>query len=298
MTEAKTFKQRSMKTGELIVKVLTYIALSFFALIILVPFMVVVLTSFKTFNETLQSGFTWGFKDGISIEGYKALFDRNTVASGTNMHPLLLSFINTLIIVLPSTFLGLLASAISAYAFAKINFPLKKQLFGFLLMTMMLPYIITVAPSYIIFDYLQLTNTKFPLMVPGMFGAAACVFFMRQFYTSIPTDLVEAAKIDGSNHFGIFFRIMVPLSMSALIAQAVLGFLGGYNDFFAPVLYLHTEDQYTLQVYLSLMQGSYGTSEWPTIMAGALVALAPTIILYIFAQRYFIEGIATSGLKV
>jgi multiple sugar transport system permease protein len=191
-----------------------------------------------------------------------------------------------------------LTSAISAYAFAKGRFPLKKPLFGILLMTMMIPAVITLAPSFMIYDMLRLTGTFFPLMVPGMFGAAACVFFMRQFYYGIPNELVEAAKIDGCNHLRIFFQIMVPLSKSALIAQLVLGFLAGYNDYFAPTLYLvNNPDLSTLQMVLGRMQSTWG-GEWNVVMAGAVIALAPTIVLYFIAQKYFVEGIATSGMKL
>ena len=213
------------------------------------------------------------------------------------MPVMLRGFINTLIIVIPPTILGLFCSAISAYAFAKLRFKGKNLLFGFLLLTMMIPGTIMLTPSYMIYDMIGWTNTPLPLMIPGMFGAATCVFFMRQFYSGIPTELIEAAKLDGMGYFKIFWKIMVPLSVPALFAQGLLGFIGGYNDYFGPYLYLQDPEWYTLQIALKSFQGSY-SSNVPTIMAGSIVALIPTLVIYAVAQNYFIEGIATSGMKL
>ena len=139
-------------------------------------------------------------------------------------------------------------------------------------------------------------GTPLPLMIPGMFGAAACVFYLRQFFMGIPTETLEAARLDGVGYVGMFFKMMVPLSVPALIAQGVLGFVGGYNDYLAPLLYLTTPPLQTLQIALQTFVTMYN-ADWPAIMAGVIVALLPTIIIYLIAQRYFIEGIASSGLK-
>lgn len=281
---------------ELIAKIITLTALVIMSLFILIPFYVIVITSFKLNEESTGLNFTWWPQDGFHLDGYhNVLFNDASGASGTSS--ILNGFKNTLIVVLPSAIVGLLISALSAYAFAKINFPGKNILFSVLLVTMMIPGLIMLTPSYLLYDSLYLVDTFFPLMVPGMFGAAACVFFMRQYYYGIPTDLVEAAKIDGMNHLSIFFKIMVPLSTSALIAQGVLGFVGGYNDYFGPLLYLHSPANYTLQIALKFSVSTYGY-DWQTVMAGAVIALIPTTIIYIVAQRYFVEGIATAGLKM
>ena len=208
-----------------------------------------------------------------------------------------LGLLNTLLIVLPPTIIGLFTSSLAAYAFAKLRFKSKNFLFSVLLATMMIPGTIMLTPSYLLYDKIYWTGTAFPLMIPGMFGAAACVFFMRQFYMGIPTDLIEAAKLDGMGYFGIFFKIMVPLSVPALLAQGILGFIGGYNDYFGPYLYLTDPTMYTLQIALNSFQGTYA-SKWPTMMAGAVCALIPTLLIYILAQKYFIQGIATAGMKL
>lgn len=287
---------RRAKINRVIGKVLIYFVLVLFALWILAPFSIVIITSFKTWQEASDPEFSF-FPKEFSIQGYKEVFTYVSSANAEDMPVVLRGFINTLIIVIPPTILGLFCSAMSAYAFAKLRFKGKNLLFSFLLMTMMIPGTIMLTPSYLIYDAIRWTNTPLPLMIPGMFGAATCVFFMRQFYTGIPTELVEAAKLDGMGYFKIFWKIMVPLSVPALFAQGLLGFIGGYNDYFGPYLYLQDPEWYTLQLALKSFQGAYSFNT-PTIMAGSLVALLPTLIIYIVAQKYFIEGIATSGMKL
>lgn len=284
------------KTKRIVGKVLIYLALVIFAIWILAPFSIVIMTSFKTWQEATDPEFAF-FPKEFTFQGYKEVFTYTASAGDFPMPVMLRGFINTLIIIIPPTILGLFCSAISAYAFAKLRFKGKNLLFGFLLLTMMIPGTIMLTPSYMIYDMIGWTDTPLPLMIPGMFGAATCVFFMRQFYSGIPTELIEAAKLDGMGYFKIFWKIMVPLSVPALFAQGLLGFIGGYNDYFGPYLYLQDPEWYTLQIALKSFQGSY-SSNVPTIMAGSIVALIPTLVIYAVAQNYFIEGIATSGMKL
>lgn len=284
------------KAKRIVGKVFIYLALVIFAIWILAPFSIVIITSFKTWQEATDPEFSF-FPKEFTFQGYKEVFTYTASTGDFQMPVMLRGFINTLIIVIPPTILGLFCSAISAYAFAKLRFNGKNLLFGFLLLTMMIPGTIMLTPSYMIYDMIGWTNTPLPLMIPGMFGAATCVFFMRQFYSGIPTELIEAAKLDGMGYFKIFWKIMVPLSVPALFAQGLLGFIGGYNDYFGPYLYLQDPEWYTLQIALKSFQGSY-SSNVPTIMAGSIVALIPTLVIYAVAQNYFIEGIATSGMKL
>ena len=284
------------KTKRIVGKVLIYLALVIFAIWILAPFSIVIMTSFKTWQEATDPEFSF-FPKEFTFQGYKEVFTYTASAGDFPMPVMLRGFINTLIIIIPPTILGLFCSAISAYAFAKLRFKGKNLLFSFLLLTMMIPGTIMLTPSYMIYDMIGWTDTPLPLMIPGMFGAATCVFFMRQFYSGIPTELIEAAKLDGMGYFKIFWKIMVPLSVPALFAQGLLGFIGGYNVYFGPYLYLQDPEWYTLQIALKSFQGSY-SSNVPTIMAGSIVALIPTLVIYAVAQNYFIEGIATSGMKL
>ncbi len=294
-TADKLNLSRKSSVKRIIGKTLIYLVLVIFALWILAPFSIVVITSFKTWKEAADPEFSF-FPREFSLEGYKEVFTY-TGSSADGLPIVLKGFINTLIIVIPPTVFGLFFSAMSAYAFAKLRFKGKNLLFSILLATMMIPGTIMLTPSYLLYDMMGWVDTPLPLMIPGAFGAATCVFFMRQFYSAIPTELIEAAKLDGMGYFKIFWKIMVPLSVPALFAQGLLGFIGGYNDYFGPYLYLQDDKWITLQLALKSFQGAY-SNRVPTIMAGAVIALIPTLLIYVLAQKYFIEGIATSGMKL
>ena len=291
---SKEKKNRNARIKRVVSQVLIYVVLIIFALWILAPFSIVITTSFKSNGESANLDFSFWPKQ-FTFEAYKDIFTYNP--RGEGMSVVIRGFINTLLIVIPPTILGLFCSAMSAFAFAKLRFTGKNFLFSVLLFTMMIPGTIMLTPSFMIYSMIGWVDTPLPLMIPGMFGAATCVFFMRQFYAGIPTSLIEAAKLDGMGYFKIFWKIMVPLSVPALLAQGILGFIGGYNDYFGPLLYIRNPDWYTLQIALASFQGTYASKN-STMMAGSLIALLPTLIIYIVAQKYFIEGIATSGMKL
>ena len=290
-------RKKKLQPKDLVAKIFIYAALVLFALWVLLPFSLVLLTSFKGIIEANSLDFNWWPKE-FTFQGYEKVldYDMGTAYEGV---PLIVSgFINTLWIVIPPTILGLFSSAISAYAFAKLRFKLRDKMFSLLLATMMIPGTILLTPTYIIYNEIGWVNTPFPLMIPGMFGAAACVFFMRQFYLGIPTELIEAAEIDGMGYFGIFFKIMVPLSVPALLAQALLGFIGGYNDYLGPLIYLQDPEMYTLQIAMNQLKSFCAGRNVPAMMAATVISIIPTIVLYIIAQKRFVEGVATSGMKV
>ena len=292
-------KKKKLSTSEIIEKISVYTFLIIFTLWILVPFSIIIATSVKNWREAASLGFTWLPKGGIKgfdFSGYKEVLSYKASADAV-LPTVIRGFLNTLLYVIPPTVVGLFTSSISAYAFAKIKFKHKDLLFSLLIGTMMIPGTIMLTPSYMIYDMIGWTDTPLPLMIPGMFGAAACVFFMRQFFSGIPDSLIEAAKLDGMGYWGIFFSIIAPLAVPALLAQGILGFIGGYNDYFGPYIYLQTPDLYTLQIALRSFSGTY-SSKFNVVMAGTVMAIIPTLIIYIFAQKYFIEGIATSGMKL
>ena len=279
------------KRKELLRKLIIYFGLALFALFVLIPFAIMLISSFKHKEETIGS-FTWWPEMGVTLRGYINAFEK--VASSTSI---IEGFFNTLWIIIPPTVIGLLVSTLSAYAFAKLRFRGKNIMFGLLIATMMVPGIATLVPSYIIWDYLGVTvNAPFlPLMIPGMFGAAACVFFMRQAIFAIPDSVIEASRIDGIGPFGCFVKIVLPLVKPALLSQGVLGFVAGYNDYFGPLIYLKSDYQ-TLQITVSVFSDRY-SGDWPSILAANIVAIIPTVLIYIFVQRYFIEGITAGGEK-
>ena len=282
---------KARQRREFLRKVIIYAGLGLFALFVLFPFAIMLISSFKYKEETIGR-FTWWPEMGLTLRGYINAFEK--VASSTSIVE---GFFNTLWIIIPPTVIGLLVSALAAYAFAKLRFRGKKVMFGLLIATMMVPGIATLVPSYIIWDYLGITvDAPFvPLMIPGMFGAAACVFFMRQAIFAIPDSIIEASRIDGLGTFGCFVKIVLPLVKPALLSQGVLGFVAGYNDYFGPLIYLKSDYQ-TLQIAVSVFSDRY-SGDWPSILAANIVAVIPTVLIYIFVQRYFIEGITAGGEK-
>jgi multiple sugar transport system permease protein len=283
---AKQSLQQNRKQIETIRKTLAYLFLITGSLIMAVPFLWMLSTSLKPEGAIFSIPPKW-IPEVIQWENYKLVFTEADFLLGLN---------NTMIVVIPPTIIGLFTSALAAYAFAKMNFPARDKLFFVLLATMTLPGIVTLVPTFILFKHLGWIDTWYPLMVPGMFGAAAAVFFLRQFFKAIPTELVDAAKIDGLGHFGIFIKIMLPLGKPAIAAQGIFGFLGGYNDYLGPLIFLNSPEKYTLQLVLASFQGYYA-SQWTLIMAGSVLALIPTVLLFFFCQRYFIEGITMTGIK-
>lgn len=273
-----------------------YAVLILYVLIILFPFLIVFLTSFKSAFDAAKSEFEWFPSEGFTADAYAVVLTYHPFGEG---FPLLVrGFFNTLLYILPPTIIGLFASAISAYAFSKLRFGASRWMYAALLATMMVPGTVMLVPQFTLYDSIGWTETPLPLIIPGMFGTAGCVFFMRQYYTGIPDSILEAAKLDGLGTIGVFFRIMVPLSVPALLAQGILGFITGYNDYLNPLLYLRGDpDLYTLQIALRYLVDKRGVDEPNISMAASIVAFLPTLIIYFFCQKYFISGIVTSGLK-
>jgi multiple sugar transport system permease protein len=243
----------------------------------------------------MDPSFTF-FPKNPDIHGYIEVF---TYASGgaDEIPTVIRGFINTMIICIPTSIVGTLVSALAAYSFSKINFKSKTLLFTILLGTMMIPGTISMIPSYVIYETIGWVDTFLPLIVPSLLGTASCVFFMRQFFYSIPDELIECAQIDGLSNIGIFIKVIIPLSLPALIAQFLLSFVSSYNAYLGPLMYLQSPDKYTLQIALNFFRGTY-TQDWAIVMAGATVSLLPTLILFLFGQKYFIDGIATTGIKM
>ncbi len=205
--------------------------------------------------------------------------------------------INTLIIALSSIVGHLLSCSLVAYGFARLRAPGKGFLFILLLSTLMLPYPVTMVPLFIIFSRLGLVNTFAPLILPAFFGNAFYIFLLRQSFKQIPADLEDAARIDGAGTLQVLRNIVLPLSRPALATVAIFTFQAAWNDFLAPLIFLHDQSLYTLQLGLSLFRGAYNV-QWAYLLASSLVVTLPVIALFFFAQRSFIEGTAFTGTKI
>lgn len=206
-------------------------------------------------------------------------------------------FGNTLMMEFWNVLGGVLTSAVVAYGFARLNFKFRGVLFSILLLTMMLPGQVTIVPQYILYNKLHLMDSYVPLILPHFFGGGAFfIFLLVQFIRGIPRELDEAAKIDGATVYSIFYRIVLPLIKPALVTVAIFTFLWSWDDFFAQVLYLNSVSKFTVSLALRMYVDQFEI-QWGRLLAMSLLSVVPSTILFFIAQKHFVEGIATTGLK-
>lgn len=217
------------------------------------------------------------------------------VESGTFNYPLYAR--NTLILVVLSLIGMVLSSAIAAYGFARIQFPGRRAMFAVCLATMMIPFPVIMVPSYMIFREVGWIGTFLPLWVPAWFGSAFNIFLLRQFFMGIPRDLEESAMLDGCSRWGCFWRIMLPLAKPAIAVVALFHVLAVWNDLLGPLIYLSHQDQFTLSLGLQFLQSRSGDTPWNQLMAASTLIALPVVALFLMAQRTFVRGVATAGLK-
>ncbi|MDH7570346.1 MAG: carbohydrate ABC transporter permease, partial [Armatimonadota bacterium] len=205
--------------------------------------------------------------------------------------------LNTLLITVISVIGQVTSASLVAYGFARFRFKGRNFLFYLLLSTMMLPAQVTMIPVFLIWRSLGLIDTFAPMTVPAFFGGGAfTIFLLRQFFMTVPKELDEAAMIDGCSFFGIWWRILLPLSRPALVTVTLFSFLGHWDDFMGPLIYLNSMEKYTVSIGLRMFQDMFGT-QLELLMAASLIHVLPTIVLFFVGQRYFIKGIALTGLK-
>jgi ABC-type glycerol-3-phosphate transport system permease component len=209
--------------------------------------------------------------------------------------------LNTAIVTAAAVFGQVLSSAVVAFGFARFRFPGRNALFVVVLATMMLPWHVTIVPSFLLFRSLGWLNTFLPLIVPSFFGASAfSIFLLRQFFLSIPRDLDEAAKIDGANSFQVFWQVILPLSKVALATVAIFAFIEHWNEFIGPLIYLNSTEKFTVSIGLRYFLATPITGDEPRdaiLMAASLIVALPPLLLFFFAQKYFVQGIVTTGMK-
>ena len=263
--------------------------------ITLFPFYIVVINSFKTSTEAQAVGFTFFPQQGFVFDHYAHLF-QNSSNIGIS---LVKSFFNSLFYAIVPVFIGTFVSAFAAFGFAKLNYPGRAFVYNFMIFTLMVPGCVSMASSYVLFDkfgWTRGTGFSLPMIIPACFGGIGCVMFLREFFKGIPDGMLEAARIDGCGKIRIFFKIMIPLGMPAIIAQLVLGFIGAYNDYQSALIYLNYPRQYTVQLALQFFNGI--GADKALAAAAAVFGIVPLLILYIIFQKKIISGISfSSGLK-
>jgi multiple sugar transport system permease protein len=268
---------------------LTYLGVLLVVALFVIPFLWMIVTSLKTPEALGASGISW-IPQPVYFQNY---------AHALTMIPYLQYLGNTLAICIPNVLGTVLSCSLAAYALACVRWPGRGVSFGIVLATMMLPYPVTIIPLYLVFralGWLHVAGGYLPLIVPAFFGAPFFIFLLRQFFASIPLELTEAAKVDGASELRIYSQIIVPLSKPALATTALFTFLYTYTDFLNPLIYISDPDRFTLSLGLLGFFGSHGAA-WGPLMAASAMFTIPTVILFLFAQRTFIQGIATTGLK-
>lgn len=268
-------------------KSFVYLLLIGGSILFLIPFIWMLSTSFKTLEDVWVLPPQWIPKPFIWKNYFKAL----------TVLPFFKYTINTVIITVSCIAGTLLSASLVAYGFARMRFPGKGPLFFILIATMMIPAQVTLIPTFILFKYLGWIDTFLPLIVPSFFGGSAfAVFMLRQFFLTIPVELDEAAILDGCTPFEIYWRIILPLSKPALGSLAIFIFMGTWNDFLGPLIYINSMDKRTIALGLQAFMGQYA-GEWNLMMAAAVIFLLPCLIIFFVAQKWFVQGIVVSGVK-
>jgi multiple sugar transport system permease protein len=279
-------KTERKKTSETVTTVLLHVLLIFGAIIMVVPFLWMLVTSLETTAQAfsippsfIPNPFQWG-----------------NYPESLNALPFNLAYMNSAIVAVSVTFFQLITCSMAAYAFARIQFPGREIIFFSFLATMMIPFQLTIIPIFLTMKELGLLDTLLSLILPPALFSAFGVFLLRQFVLGLPLELEEAAIMDGANRWTIFWQIILPLLRAPLAALGIFTFIGQWNDFFRPLIMLNTPSNFTVPLMLSQFRGQYAT-QWTLVMAGSVIAILPLLIVYILAQRHIIKGIAMTGLK-
>ena len=276
---------RPMTSGEIVLTVLKYAVLLALTVVALVPFVWMISSSLKTSIDVFSIPMRW-IPQEFHFENYLQIWERV---------PLAIYFKNTAVLAVIVTFMQILTSSFAAYAFAKMNFKGRDLLFMCYIGTIAVPWQVYMVPQFIMMRSIGLYDTIWALVVLQSFTAFG-VFLMRQFYMGIPNDLSEAARIDGLSEYGIWARIILPLAKPAIATLCIFTFVNTWNDYMGPMIYLTTDIKKTIQVGLRRFIQAY-SADYNLIMAASLCSLLPVTIVFLFLQRYFIEGIATTGMK-
>jgi len=268
-------------------QLLIYLLILAGSVVMLLPLIWLLSSSFKDEGKIFVFPPQW-IPQPWRFDNYAKVFDRV---------PFVRFYWNTILVTGLAMIGQIAAASLVAFGFARLRFPGRDFLFLVLLSTIMIPYQVTLIPTFVLFRILGWLDTYAPLILPYWLGGGAFyVFLLRQFYMRLPVDLDDAARIDGASTFGIYWRIILPQARPALGVMAVFTFLGHWNDFFNPLIYLNTTEKYTLALGINLFR-NFQTTQWHLLMAASVMVTLPCIFLYAFAQRYFIQGIVFTGLK-
>jgi multiple sugar transport system permease protein len=273
---------------------LTHVALVLLSALFVMPILWMLTTSVKPINETMTSPPRW-IPSQFQFWNYGEAVMYGSQELG--YIPFLVYARNTVIITILTVTGAVCSNALVAYSFARLKWPGRDLFFSITLATMMVPFPVLMVPTFALFRWLGWVGTFRPLWVPAFFASAFSIFLLRQFFRTIPMELSEAAKIDGASEMRTFIDVIIPLAKPALAVVALFTFMGSWNDFMGPLIYLVDQKTFTLSVGLQAYQTTHGGTPWNLLMAASAMVILPIVIVFFFAQKLFIQGIATSGLK-
>ena len=262
-----------------------YVVSILLAVVSMIPFLWMISTSLKEQYDTVKIPPVW-IPNPPRWQNYVDLFTQQ---------PMLQFMLNTIKIVFFVVLGQLFFSSLAAYSFARIKFKGRTVMFFFYIATLMVPGQVTMIPTYLMFAKVGLVDNHIVLILPAFFSAFG-VFLLRQFFMSLPKELEEAAEIDGCNPFTTYYRIMLPLIVPAMLTLGVFTLMNTWNDYMGPLIYLTTPEKYTMTLGIAYFKGVY-TTQWNLVMAGSVLSVIPILVAYLCAQKYFVEGIAFSGVK-
>ena len=288
MSKKDLMSSEVISRKEKAINIIVFLLLSIGAISMVFPFFYMIMTSFMTKKQYLSGQLTV-IPDPWVFGKYAEVLKKGNFISG---------ILNTIKVEIPVLTIGGFTSALAAFAFAKMNFRGKNGIFMLLLATIMIPFAVIMIPQYVMFTKMHWTDSLLPLIIPACFGNISMIFFLRQNLTSIPNDLMDAAKLDGCGYFRTFWQIFLPLMKGAVGTQLTLWFMGIWNDYLAPTIFLRSEKTWTLQVVIRSFNTYYSIQcDYALIMAASVIAMIPTIILFFCFQRMIIESVAISGIK-
>lgn len=282
--------QKKRKRETLIRQAISYVILSLVTITMIAPFMWMVTTSLKQPGEVFEAFKAEWWRDWIPMS-----FVWENYVKAWKVVPFARFYFNSVFVAVVTTFGQVATSSMAAYAFSRLNFPGREKLFTSYLATMMIPGAVTMIPVFILLRMLGWIDSYKALILPGIFTAYG-TFMLRQFFLTLPKDLEDAAMIDGCSYAGIFWRIILPLSKPALATLTTFTFMGTWMNFMWPLIVVNSQELFTLPVGLAYFQ-SLHTTDWTLLMAGSLMMLLPILIVFIFCQRFFVEGIKLTGIK-
>ncbi|WP_217178734.1 carbohydrate ABC transporter permease [Streptomyces sp. AC495_CC817] len=281
MTRTQTAHRR---TGTIVSFILMLVG----ALTMVLPFLWMLSTSLKESKLVFEFPPTW-IPDPIDVANYAEVWEVAPLATG---------LLNSTIVTVSVVVVGTFSSTMAAFAFAKLDFPHKRTLFVALLATMMVPAVVLIIPQFLAFAELGWIDTLLPLIVPAMLGNITMIFFLRQYMFGLSDELMDAAKLDGAGFLRIYWSIFLPLCKPAIAANVIIVFMGTWNDYMGPLIFTNSPENSTVQLVIASLTSYYAEqTDFPIVMAASIIAVLPVVLLFIGAQRYFVDSFAISGIK-